>query len=97
VDFKYQSRTNILGVLESKEQEREISFSPGDPLALLTPMIDEDIVLEHYLVTPIELEGFIPDLRVGLDDTVNKYITRKKFINKIDQKESKCPFGFSKK
>jgi len=97
MDFKYQSGANILGVLESKEQEREINFSPGDPLALLTPMDDEEIILEHYLVTPFDLEKFLPDLRVGIDDTINKYITRKKFINKMEQRESKCPFGFTKK
>jgi hypothetical protein len=97
MDFKYQSTTNILGVLESKEKEREVNFSPGDPLAFLTPMTEEDIVLEHHLVTYLELEQYFPDLRVGVVDTVNKYATRKKFINKIDQQKSKCPFGFTKK
>jgi hypothetical protein len=96
MDFKYQSFTNIIGVLESKDQKREINFNPGDPLVLLTPMIEEDIVLEHYLVTPFELQKYLPDLRVGLDDTINKYVTSKKFINKIDQQESKCPFGFKR-
>ena len=96
MDFKYQSYTNIFGVLECKEQEREINFSPGDPLVFLTPMTEEDITLEHYLVTPLELPKYLPDLRVGLDNTV-KYVTNKKFINKIEQQESKCPFGFSKK
>lgn len=97
MDFKYQSGTNILGVLECKEQKRKINFAPGDPLALLTPLIDEDIILEHYLVTSLELEKHLPDLRFGLNDTVNKYATSKKFINKHNQQESKCPFGFKKK
>jgi hypothetical protein len=96
LDFKYQSSTNILGILESKEQEREINFSPGDPLVFLTPMTEEDIVLEYHLVTYSELEKYFPDLRVGVPNT-NRYATRKKFINKMDQQESKCPFGFSKK
>ena len=100
LDFKYQSGTNILGVLEHrdvKEEKKEVIFSPGDPIVLLTPLTDQEIVLEHHLVTPSELAKYLPDLRVGIDNAVNKYNLSKKFINKLDQQESKCPFGFKKK
>jgi hypothetical protein len=96
VDFKYQTSTNILGLLEHRQERREISFSPGDPLVFLTPMTEEDIVLEYHLVTFTELQKHLPDLRVGVNGAINKYVTRKKFINKLDQRESKCPFGFKK-
>lgn len=97
LDFKYQTVTNILGLLEHRQERREVNFSPGDPLVFLTPMTEEDIVLEHYLVTYSELEKQLPDLRLGVNNTVNKYILRKKFITKLDEQESKCPFGFKKK
>lgn len=97
LDFKYQTGTNILGLLEHRQERREVNFSPGDPLVFLTPMTEEDIVLEHHLVTYSELEKQLPDLRLGVDNTVNKYILRKKFITKLDEQESKCPFGFKRK
>lgn len=102
VDYKYQLGSNINLMVEYKDGERSIKFKPGDPIAMLTPLTEDDIELKCHLISEIQLQKEFPFHRLydrtnNTIDTIQRYASSKLFINQHEQRNKpKCPFGFGK-
>jgi len=101
VDYKYQTGANINLMAEYKNGERSIKFEPGDPVAMLTPLTEEDVDLKCHLVTERELEKEIPFHRLYTNEKGSslkqRYSATKLFIQEHDNRNKpRCPFGFGK-
>ena len=89
VDYKYQNSGNVNLFFEFKEDERTILLRAGDPIAMILPLTEKDVKIKNHLVSPMELNKMNPKPL-----TFNHHYTWLKGY--MNQKESKCPFGFKK-
>jgi hypothetical protein len=100
IDFKYQKSTNINIMAEYKNEKRTININPLDPIAMLTPLIEEDIIIKTHLLDVKEFTDLESYRRIFTsENTFNAYPKLKSFLkNHQIQKDnkSKCPFGFGK-
>jgi hypothetical protein len=95
LDFKYNTGmfVNFLFNMENKKvMNYHIEF--GQPLYQITPLTEKNVEFKYHLISSSEYKDKFPPTRVSLLHSSRKY--RKKSIE-IEQKESKCPFGFDKK
>jgi hypothetical protein len=99
VDFKYQPSTSINIMVKNSDILKTIDIHVGDPLLCITPLTDDKVELRHHYVEPTEsLEAVIPSLGLAAKwENIKRYSQRKKFIDKLDEKNKQCPFGFGKK
>lgn len=87
VDYKYQHQTNINMFIKKGSI---VNFSANQPLVHLIPISERDVKIKTHLVTPDEI--------MKKDYKPSQYMNQYNFAKKvIDNKESKCPFGFGKK
>jgi hypothetical protein len=89
VDFKYQNAVNILCSIEHQDIPRLLKLKFGEPLVIIRPISDREIVIKQHLIDDIEYDRLnTPPLTFS-----NRYKIMKKFAK---ENESKCPFGFGK-
>lgn len=100
VDFKYQNGCNINLMFEYKDTNKNISFTPAHPVAMLTPLSEEDVEIKNHLVSDQEFERHNSLSKIFFsmfNNPIKKYNTNKSFIDKHHKRsEPKCPFGFGK-
>lgn len=105
MDFKYQAGAEINMLLEYIDEPYDISFSPGQPLVMITPVDQTNtIVIKHHLVTVKEWQALSPyaaAFRSKKDQqTKTGYQYAKEVTDALDHRSkpaSKCPFGFTSK
>lgn len=91
LDFKYQTATNINFLINTRIK-KTIELHAGVPLLNITPLSDKKVKIHNHLVDSNEL---IKIVNISYDSCfINKYNHNKKIMQ---EKESKCPFGFGKK
>lgn len=102
VDYKYQSGSHINLMFEYRQLPRSINFKACEPIALLTPLTEENVEMKNHLVSSKELSRILSYQKVyfnKMNPLNQKYSTIKKFVDEEDQKKdkkTKCPFGFGK-
>jgi hypothetical protein len=89
VNFKWQPGTNVNFFLKRELERRNILINAGQPLLQFIPLTEKKIVLHHQLVDEKEVVKITSGLKYP--KFVNGYSLGKKILQ---QKESKCPFGF---
>jgi hypothetical protein len=89
IDFKYQNAVNILCSIEHQDTTRLLKFEFGEPLVIIRPISDREIVIKRHLIDDIEYAR----LNTPPGTFLNRYKRIKKFVK---ENESKCPFGFGK-
>lgn len=100
LDFKYQASSNVNLIAQFKEKPRKIHLRPGEPIAMLTPLSDNDIDVKCHLIDKSDIHRHTMQQRIFFpvsDNEQVKYSTVKKFIDKHEENNKpKCPFGFGK-
>lgn len=91
VNFKYQRITNMNIILPMTEETKKFNIEANAPIWQLIPMTEKNVVIKNHLISRDEF--------INIKDETNKV----KFVNSygytkkiLQQKESKCPFGFGK-
>jgi len=100
IDFKYQRSAHINIMVEYKNENRTIIINPLDPIAIMTPLTEENITIKTHLIDVNEFNNLESYRRIfTISNTFNTYPKIKSFLkdheNRKDNK-SKCPFGFGK-
>ena len=97
VDFKYQTSTHINMMTEYKNVDRVIRFDPLTPMAILTPITEENIEIKTHLISSTEFENLALFRLIAPFDSLKKYSKTKLFLNEHENRNKpKCPFGFRK-
>jgi hypothetical protein len=95
VNYKYQFNTDINLIFEYRNKSTVFNLYPGDPLVMLVPLTDEDIVIKTHQIDHMEVRKYAFKT---LDDTSKFYLRRKKLMDlKVEREKNKCPFGFGEK
>ena len=107
IEFRYQTGTEVNLVFSTSGEKRVINISTGEPLVMLVPNTDEQIIIKTHLIGPNEWHKFdgggkFFNLNKGAyDASIMYYKAKKEFLQKHYEREeepaSKCPFGFKKK
>ena len=90
VEYKYNQSTEFNIMFEYKPMPYTIEFTPGMPLAMLTPLTEDEIEFRHHLVTPNEM--IYEFERFGFNKDANRFNLRKKFMDKAHNNTQTCPF-----
>ena len=98
VDFKYQTSTHVNIMTEYKNDDRFIIFDPLTPMAMLTPISEENIIIKTHLIDFSEYQNLDKLHRlIAQFDPLKKYSKTKMFLNEHENlNKPKCPFGFGK-
>jgi hypothetical protein len=98
VDFKYQTSTHVNIMTEYKNDDRFIIFDPLTPMAMLTPISEENIIIKTHLIDFSEYQNLDKLHRlIAQFDPLKKYSKTKMFLNEHENRNKpKCPFGFGK-
>jgi hypothetical protein len=91
VEFKYQNSSNINMFLAKEDMQADIKA--GTPIVHMIPLVDKEVEIRNHCVDTIEYDKMSAHTQTHIS-FLNNYNTRKKIL---DQKESKCPFGFKNK
>jgi len=92
VEFKYQHGANTNLGIKCLPHPKEYRINHGQPLVQLTPHTEKKIKFKNHLVTVQEFQ------RIQVSSapcTFTRRYTNNRRI--MEEKESKCPFGFGKK
>jgi hypothetical protein len=91
VDYKYQVDAAINLIFKYTEKPYLINLNLGEPLVMLTPLLDCNIKIKHHLLSKNEVSalGFVSKSR---DES--KYKDAKKTIQAAEKRDAmkKCPF-----
>ena len=95
LDFKYNTGM-FINCLFNMENRKAINYHIefGQPLYQITPITEKNVEFKHHLISPSEYKDKFPPTRVSFLHSFRKY---RKTSTEMEQKESKCPFGFGKK
>jgi hypothetical protein len=103
VDYKFNNTSNVNIMIELRTEKRIISFFPGDPIAMITPMTEDEIDLRTHLESSEFTNGhFSTSSRFSLAGFKgikykSAYNLRRSFTEEQEEmNKSKCPFGFKK-
>ena len=103
VDFKFNNTTNVNIMIEHGTEKRIITFFPGDPVAMITPVTEDEIDLRNHLESSEFINSrFSTTSRFALEGFKgikykSAYNLRKNFMEEKEERDkSKCPFGFKK-
>jgi len=97
LDFKYQDSTNINVMLQYTHQPRKVQIEVGDVLAMITPLTEDDVILNHHLVEEKYFEAYSQLYYRINPKNLTHYLTMKKIMQEQEERNrSKCPFGFGK-
>lgn len=91
VNFKYQSITNINIVLPQTDKAKKFTINAGQPIWQLVPQTEKKVEIKTHLVSRDEFIKIKE--KTGKVKFVDSYGYTKKILQ---QKQSKCPFGFGK-
>jgi len=91
IDFKFNNAAHI-NVFLAKE-DMQTTVKAGTPMIHMIPLIDKEIEIRNHYVDIIEYDMMSAHAQTRIS-FLNNYNTKKKII---EQKESKCPFGFKNK
>jgi hypothetical protein len=98
VNFYEQHETHINLFLQNDIHEKKFLIEPKTPLVIMHPMTDKKIKLNHHYVTEKETERISRGI-MGLflvhnaESLMSKAKRKNKFLEKINQSNSKCPFS----
>jgi hypothetical protein len=91
VNFKYQSVTNMNIILNRVNENTKFVIEAGQPIWQMIPMTERKVVVKTHLVNRDEF------LRIKEQTNKVKFVGSYNYTKKIlQEKESKCPFGFGK-
>jgi hypothetical protein len=90
MDFKYQFDTPINFFIKYKEEKQTLNFTTGEPLVMLAPLSECNIVIKHHLIEDEKFHYF-GDFCNG---TRKHYKLKKEIIQAADKRDAmkKCPF-----
>lgn len=96
VDFRYQHGTNVNYLFEQPlSNNKEVHIEALTPLAMLTPMTDEKIIIKNHLLSLDDFNRLDGDSRLFNNKNVNAfyglYNRRKRLYDRLKLTE-KCPF-----
>jgi hypothetical protein len=92
LDFKYQQGANVNMLFDYREQARDVIIKAGDPVMMLTPLTEREVVIVKHKLSGVEFK----DMKQMPFTFSNQYGFNKRVIDKAEA-EKKCPFGFGKK
>ena len=90
LEFKYNRSTEANIMFEYKAEPYNIRLTPGMPVAMMTPLTEDDVELRHHLVTPNEM--IYAESRFSFDKLNNMFNNKKKFIDDADKRTQTCPY-----
>ena len=90
LEFKYNRSTEANIMFEYKTEPYNIRFTPGMPVAMMTPLTEDDVELRHHLVTPNEM--IYAESRFSFDKRNNTFNNKKKFLDDADKRTQTCPY-----
>ena len=90
LEFKYNRSTEANIMFEYKAEPYNIRLTPGMPIAMMTPLTEDDVELRHHLVTPNEM--IYAESRFSFDKLNNMFNNKKKFLDDADKRTQTCPY-----
>ena len=89
-EYYYNRSTEANIMFEYKAEPYNIRFTPGMPIAMMTPLTEDDVEFRHHLVTPNEM--IYAESRFSFDKLNNMFNNKKKFLDDADKRTQMCPY-----